>query len=157
MSLFLFKVSATIFHFFIRRWNFKAWRGCGFQLVIEWQGLLSKGSLIMVVHIASFWFGRFQFSSWKHNDEIVKNRRISGLSLSRQLQVDSDNVSFTVSVPFVCVLRKFMTLLCINQLLIGKKWRMCVYSKQNRVCLRRIIIKISCNLVPYWTRRVMGL
>lgn len=26
--------------------------------------------------------GRFQFSSWKHNDEIVKNRRIPGLSLS---------------------------------------------------------------------------
>ncbi|KAF3524752.1 hypothetical protein F2Q69_00047774 [Brassica cretica] len=52
--------------------------------------------------------GRFQFSSWKHNDEIVKNMRIRGLSLSRQFQVDSDDVSLTVSAPFICVLRKFI-------------------------------------------------
>lgn len=47
---------AFTFVFFIRRSQLKAWKWCGFQLVLEWRGLLFKWSLISMVNITSSWF-----------------------------------------------------------------------------------------------------
>lgn len=74
--------------------------------------------------------GRFQFSSWKHNDEIVKNRRIPGLSLSLSPVPSRFRQRFFYSFGSFCM--------CLEKVYDFIMYQPTAYRKEvEHVCLRK--------------------